>query len=85
MKISERDQKEASPKVHPQIREEKKKFLKTQIKARQLKRIYMVILSGKVIPTDIDEFNQLELLYNNATKDEIGHQVSKIAAGRLKQ
>jgi hypothetical protein len=45
----------------------------------------MVILSGKVIPTDIDEFNQLELLYNNATKDEIGHQVSKIAAGRLKQ
>jgi len=29
MKISERDQKEASPKVHPQIREEKKKFLKT--------------------------------------------------------
>jgi|TARA_B110000285_G_scaffold234849_1_gene313328 hypothetical protein len=45
----------------------------------------MIILSGKVIPTDIDEFNQLEMLYNNGTKDEIGHQVSKIAAGRLKQ
>tara|TARA_B110001469_G_C9339089_1_gene179913 strand:- start:138 stop:305 length:168 start_codon:yes stop_codon:yes gene_type:complete len=25
------------------------------------------------------------MLYANATKDEIGHQVSKIAAGRLKQ
>ena len=33
----------------------------------------MIILSGKVIPTDIDEFNQLEILFNNSTKDEIGH------------
>mgnify|MGYP000494607405 CR=1 FL=1 len=44
----------------------------------------MIILSGKIIPTDIEEFNQLEHLYSNSTKDEIGHQVSKIAAGRLK-
>ena len=34
LKISEKDQKDASPKVHPQIRQEKKNFLRCQIKAR---------------------------------------------------
>lgn len=58
LKISEKDQKDASPKVHPQIRQEKKNFLRCQIKARQLRRIFTMIRSKRMLPTDIDEYNK---------------------------
>lgn len=45
--------------IYAQILQEKKNYLKMQIKARQLRRIYMIITHKKMIPFDIEEYNYM--------------------------
>ena len=55
------DEKEylSNPSVYSQITNEKKQFMKTQIKARQWRRIMMIIMSKQAIPSEVDKYKAL--------------------------
>lgn len=53
----------ANPTIYAQILTEKKNNLKMQIKARQLRRIYLIITHRKMIPLDIEEYNYMHQQY----------------------
>lgn len=42
-----------------QIMNDKKNFLKTLIRARQARRIMMIISSGHMLPLDVEGYNAL--------------------------
>lgn len=43
---------------------EKKQFLKTLLKSKQLKRILMIIINKSTIPMDVEEYQKFQLKYN---------------------
>jgi hypothetical protein len=70
MKWKEGEEKEyaSNPSIYAQIMQEKKNFLKTQIKARQLRRIHMMITNKSTIPMDVDEYADMYARYQDDTQ-----------------
>ena len=53
LKMDEKDY-QSNPSIYSQILQEKKAYLKVQIKARQSRRIMMIIMSKQMLSMDID-------------------------------
>ena len=81
MNINEKEY-QSNPSIFSQILQEKKNYLKTQIKGRQSRRIMMIIRDKKMIPFDISEYNEMMRSYDEAYKWKINYQMDQIAATR---
>lgn len=65
---------ESNPPVYGQILLDKKQFVKQSLRARQYRRICMILLAKKVLPMDLKEINEVLELY----QDEMGWKISKL-------
>jgi hypothetical protein len=81
MNLNEKEY-QSNPSIYTQILQEKKNYLKTQIKGRQSRRIMMIIRDKKMIPFDISEYNEMLKSYNDAFKWKIDTQMDQTAATR---
>ena len=50
---------------------EKKLFMRTMIRARQLKRIVMIILTSQTIPLDTEEYTRMQTVFNEEVQWKI--------------
>lgn len=81
MKINEKEY-ASNPSVYSQLMTEKKNYLKQQIKARQLRRIYMMISNRKMIPLDIEEYNAMHQHYIDDMQWKLVHHMDQISNSR---
>lgn len=54
-----------SPIVYSQMLADKQSFLRTLIRQRQLKRVFMMMTQKRMIPLEIDEFNKMNKEYHD--------------------
>ena len=69
---------------------EKKLFMRTMIRARQLKRIVMIILTSQTIPLDTEEYARMLTIFNEEVQWKINvrwddQQIKKLKQQELKQ
>lgn len=81
LKLNEKEY-ESNPSVYSQILQEKKTYLRLQIKARQSRRIYMMIMSKQMIPMDIQEYNRIHQLYHDEINWKLVHHMDYIQNNR---
>lgn len=81
LKMDEKDY-QSNPSIYSQILQEKKAYLKVQIKARQSRRIMMIILSKKMLPLDIEDYNEIYREYHQEMHWKINQQIDSIANNR---
>jgi len=65
---------ESNPTVYKSIMMDKKQFLKIQLKARQLKRIYMTILTKQPVPLNLNKYAEVNQKYLEAVQWKIQAQ-----------
>lgn len=73
---------QSNPTIYASILAEKKNYLRTQVKARQSRRVLMMVINKKVIPTDIDEYNEMYQAYYDDVQWKLMHHLDQIAAAR---
>jgi hypothetical protein len=81
MKINDKEY-QSNPSIYSQILAEKKNYLRIQVKARQSRRVLMMIINKKVIPTDIEEYNEMYQAYYDDVQWKLMHHLDQIAAAR---
>lgn len=83
-KMDEKDFK-GNPTIYAQILQEKKNYLKTQIRARQSRRIMMIVKSKAMLSMDITEYNKVFAQYHEEMLWKINHHMDGIAKARQGQ
>lgn len=73
---------EAHPSVYCTILDEMLRGLKLQRKARQLRGVVIIILTGAPTPIALDQYAHAAQLYHEATQWKIQNQLDNIQAGR---
>jgi hypothetical protein len=62
--------------------QEKKSYLKSQIKARQCRRIMMILQSKETLPSDIHQYNAVYSRYQRDLQSRININTEKIGNNR---
>ena len=73
---------QSNPAIYSEILQDKKRFLRLQIKARQSRRVLMMIMSKKPIPMDINEYNKIYTEYQERIQWKVVDQIDRIAQSR---